>query len=112
LEVGRGHALLNAAAAARMPLLQEAVLTANGSTKTLALAAALRAAAGCAGGGSAVGSVVSALAGLTALTRLRLTVYADDVAAPLVLPWAHIEVGAGCSPPAGLPAGAFCSRVH
>jgi hypothetical protein len=107
LEVKQGHELLGPAAAARMPLLQELDLVANDDAKNLALAAGLRALARgparprratvwAQGGGSALGGLVSSLSGLTALTHLDLSVYMDDprwTAPPLVLPWAHIEVG-------------------
>jgi hypothetical protein len=110
LEVERGHALLSATAAARMPLLQALESPAGSSTETLALAAALRALAQgpaqlrratvrAEGGGSALGGLVSALAGLAALTRLELDVDLEEharggwSAPPLMLPWAHIEVG-------------------
>ena len=57
---------------------------------------------------SALDGLVSALAGLTALTRVRLTVLPTDwlsAAQPLVLPWALIEVSAsGCSLRGGLSA--------
>ena len=52
------------------------------------------------GSGSALGGIVSALAGLTSLTRLELTVSLKDSqwrAPPLVLPWAHIKVGTAAS---------------
>jgi hypothetical protein len=112
--------LLSAAAAARMPLLQELDASADdtsysGNPQTTALAARLRALAqgpaqlrrlrlavrsASLGGASAVGSVVSALAGLTALTRLEMAVQLTDSrwSSPLVLPWPNIEVGAGCRP--------------
>jgi hypothetical protein len=111
LEVKQGHDLLSAAAAARMPLLQELDVTASDDAKLITLAAALRALAQgparltsatlwAQGGGSALGGLVSAVACLTLLTRLDLSVYADDLpwtAPPLVLPWAIIEVGTACS---------------
>jgi hypothetical protein len=58
------------------------------------------------GRGPAIGGALSALAGLTALTRLDLNVNQFDPpwAEQPVLPWAHIEVGAaaayweGCQP--------------
>ena len=62
--------------------------------------------------GSALVGVVPALAGLTALTRLKLTVVLEDSrwAAPLlVLPWANIEVSAWLQP-AGRPVGACYAR--
>jgi hypothetical protein len=112
LDARQGHALLGAAAA-RMPLLQKLDLSANDGDKIVELASALRALAQgparlrnatvwAQGGGSALGSLVSSLAGLAALTRLELSVYLDDpqwTAPPLVLPWARIEVGA--ADPAG-----------
>jgi hypothetical protein len=121
LEVGHGHALHSPAAVTCMPMLQELVLYAYNATNTLALAAGLRAVArGPAqlrralvwahGGGSALGSLVSSLAGLTALTRMELGVHLDVVnpwtAPPMVLPWTHIEVrGCGCTRGWGTPAG-------
>jgi hypothetical protein len=107
LEVWQGLALLSPAAAARMPLLQEVRVSAFFEANVLALAAALPALAqGPAqlrrvtvvadGGGAAVGGLMSALSCLTALTRLGLSVELADgqwAAPPLVLPWAHIEVG-------------------
>jgi hypothetical protein len=100
-----------------MPLLQELDVSVDDDADVLALAAGLRALApGPArlrratlvadGGGAAVGGLVSALGCLTALTRLGLSVELADGHSlpPLVLPWAHIEVGAaaargkGCQP--------------
>ena len=85
LQVKRGRALLSAAAAARMPLLQELDLSASDDSKVVGLAAGLQALAeGPAvvtrakvwiqGSASALDRLVSALAGLTALTRLELIV--------------------------------------
>jgi hypothetical protein len=120
LEVVHGCSLIGATAAARMPLLQELELSAYDDTAVLALAAALRAVAqGPAklrritvvahGGGSALGGLVSALAGLAALTCLELGVELEESQCkdvpPLVLPWARIEVGAGGLRPAGSVAG-------
>jgi hypothetical protein len=116
----------SAAAAARMPMLQELGASAYGDAKVLRLAAGLRALAqgparlGRArvwvqGTGPAVGGVVSAVAELAGLTSLKLTVCLDGradgrwVAPPLVLPWATIEVGAGCSSHAGFAARACCA---
>jgi hypothetical protein len=116
-----GHAPLSPAAAARMPLLQELRLSAYNDTNLLALAAGLRALAQgpaqlrrasvhARGRSSALAGVVSAFAGLTALTRLELRFDLDGpqwrtgAAPPLVLPWAHVEVraaaarGEGCYP--------------
>jgi hypothetical protein len=106
LEVRQGHGLLSPAAAARMPLLQELRLRAYDDAEPLALAAGLRALAegparlrratvSLQGGSSAVGGLVSALTGLTALTCLDLHVETEGAPAspPLVLPWANIEVG-------------------
>jgi hypothetical protein len=103
-----GHAPLSPAAAARMPLLQELRLLAYSDAAVLALAAGLRAVAQgparlrranvfAQGRSSMLGGVVSALAGLTTLTRLKLTVVLEGsrwrTAPRLVLPWALIEVG-------------------
>jgi hypothetical protein len=116
LEVKLRRSLITPAAAARMPLLQEVELSASNDADALELAAGLRALAEgparlanatvrAEGGGSALAGLVSALSGLTALTRLELDVeclpeFDEDAhgggwpAPPLVLPWAHIEVGA------------------
>jgi hypothetical protein len=116
LRVGRKQTPLSFAAVARMPLLQEAELSAEDDAETLALAAALpalarlrRATVSAEASGCALGVLVSALASLRALTGLALWVHMKDTqwaAPPLVLPWAHIEVGAArCSLRGGLPAG-------
>jgi hypothetical protein len=121
LEVTHGHALLGAAAAARMPLLQELELSSNDDGKAAALAAGLRALAQgpasvtrakllMGGSASALDGLVSALACLTELTRLELSVTlhgTDGATQPLVLPWAHIEVGAAAA--RGPPARASCA---
>jgi hypothetical protein len=115
--MGRGLTLLSPAAVARMPLLQEADLTATDDTAVLALADTLRAlraqlrratVAVLPSSGSALGRLYSALASLSALTRLELRVDLGDPASwaapPLVLPWASMEVGVaaargeGCHP--------------
>jgi hypothetical protein len=112
LEVKCGQGLLSPAAAARMPLLQELHLSADNADAP-ALAAGLRALAHgpaqlrranvyASAGGCALGGLVSALASLTGLTCLKLDAYLDAsgrglTAPPLVLPWAHIEVGAAAA---------------
>jgi hypothetical protein len=125
LEVG--HLPLTAAAAARMPLLREVVeMPSDFDARVLALAGSLRVLAEgpatvtrvseSASGhvdGSAGAEVVSALAGLTALTCLELNLdcYMGDLEPPLVLPWARIEVGGaatlweGCQPGRDAPEG-------
>jgi hypothetical protein len=111
LEVRQGHALVSAAAAARMPMLRELELWAHNDAETRALAAGVRALARgparvrralvvcvqCSG--SALGGLVSALGGLTVLTCLELQadVGSPWAAPPLVLPWANIEVGAAAA---------------
>jgi hypothetical protein len=125
LEVGQDDPPISAAAAARMPLLREVDLSADDDARAHALAGSLRALARgpasvsnatvwARGGGAALGGVVSALTGLTALTRLELRVTLEeppgllgcwsDPPPLLVLPWAHIEVGAAAARWEGLPA--------
>jgi hypothetical protein len=119
LHIKRDQPLVSPAAVARMPLLQESHLVAWDDDVALralvvtlpALARLRRDHLWARGSSSILGGLVSSLAGLTALTRLHLSVDPKGSrwsAPPLVLPWARIEVGVrGCSLRGGLPAGAI-----